>query len=672
MAGSGVRSRYHIAINQKGFMLRGAPGAPSYVKQDAPTLLALRRTFGQLGIEDFSADDLSGSGWAFFKQTDWAGGFQQIKYQDDGSFRDGQGVDPIKEYGNISLQNNFTSAVQISASHNYGAHEVVDGSLILGSVKSGAAKLFKITSGNTLSILSALAGISAVNSISRFASDALIGMTRTSGVSAKTLAVLRNGAISGFRNANPKVRAVRGIGIRAYISEYINATSADMLSYATNLSAFTSAYNAGKNRKISNIRDLNGVPYFFVEDGRKVQMFRYDEINAKALPIYTFDDLTSWGVTVNPYISLMVIAGTTTNQNKRIAYAFNGARLWQIFDDQLRDTSYDFSKPFEYNGNLHFKGAQWDGQYFFPGLYGKFKGVQYTPFVNFAQKAYGFALSGNLTLAYLDQTKYQISGNVVGSSFGHSIGGIDKLVNSVTVNTKALAANQMIEILRSTDEGASFTSVGKMQFTGDGAATSKVMYFPSGFVTKLWNYKAVLVGPGTTTPTILDITHQYRPIPDTKQRWTVSIDAGDQIYLLNNQQEQRDGKALVSELWIEKEAKRTVLYEDVDAMSAKIMSAMTSAATSARVNNTRFFPPKGRIRVVSGGVVEEMTYTSADGGQIKGITRGVKGTKPRAYSAGNYTFDNYYNVIVTNLTQQINDTDQNRTESIARVTLLEV
>lgn len=669
MAGSGVRSRYHIAINQKGFMLRGAPGAPSYVKQDAPTLLQLRRTFGQLGIEDFSADDLSGSGWAFFKQTDWSGGFQRIKFEDDASFRDGQGIDPVKEYGSVTLGNDFTSGVQISGSHKYGAHELHDASLLLGSIKAGAAKLFKITSGNVLSILSGMAGISAVNSMSRFKGDTLVGMTRTSG-SLKTLSKYNGSALSGFRSTNPIVRAVRGIGIRAYISEFVASTSADMLSYATNLSAFTSAYSAGKNRKITQIRDLNGQPYFFVEDGRRVQMFRWDEITNKAFPIYSFDDLTAWGVTVNPYLSLMIISGTTTG-SRRTAYAFNGARIWQIFDDQLRDSTYDFSKPFEYNGNLQTKGAQWDGQYWFPGLYGKFKGVQYTPFVNFAQKAYGYALSGNLALGYLDSTKYQVSGNVVGSSFGHSIGGIDKLVNSVTVNTKPLATGQTVEVFRSTDEGVSFTSVGKMQFSRDGAIKDKILYFPSGFVTKLWNYKAVLVGPGTSSPTLLDVTHQYRPIPDTKRRWTVSVDAGDQISLLNRQIEQRDGKALIAELWTEKEAKRTVVYEDVDAFSAKIMSAMTSAATSARVNNTRFFPPKGRLRMMSAGVVEELTYTSANGGRIMGIARGQKGTKARAYISGQ-ALDNYYNVMVTNIVQQINDTDQNTTESIAKVVLLEV
>ena len=34
--------------------------------------------------------------------------------------------------------------------------------------------------------------------------------------------------------------------------------------------------------------------------------------------------------------------------------------------------------------------------------------------------------------------------------------------------------------------------------------------------------------------------------------------------------------------------------------------------------------------------------------------------------------DNFYNVVVTNVREEVNDTDQNTTESIALVTLLEV
>ena len=642
-------------------MLRGAPTQPAYMKEDVPTQV------GSVAPTDVGYDQLNGAGWKYWAQTDWSGGFQRLKWKDDASFRDGQGIDTIKEYGNIRLQNNFTSAVKITGSHAYGSHAVHDLDLLFGTVKSNTTKIFKITSASAISTLSAYAGISAVNSMSRFGNDTIIGLTRTSGT-LKTLAAYRNGAISAFRNTNPIVRAVKGIGIRAYISEHIAATSGDRLSYATNLSAFTSAYNAGKNRKIKKIEDLNGVPFFFIEEGRKVQMFRFDELSERAFPIYTFDDLTSWGVTL--YVSLIIISGTSNG--KSIAYAFNGARLWQIFTDQIIDTSYDFSKPFVYDNNLQTKGALWDGQYWFPGLYGKYSSVQYSPFANFNNKAYGYAVTGtHIRVAYYDSTAFQISGHVVGSNFGDQLGAVDKLVNSVNVNCKPLAASQMIEVFQSRNEGSTYTSIGTLKFATEGALSGKTLYFSSGFVTKRWLYKSTLVGPGTSTPTMQDIAFEYRPMPNTKRRWGLAVDAGDNIMLLNKQQEQRDGKAIMGELWLEKEAKRTVIFEDVDAMSAKCVSAMTSANTSARVKSTSNFPPKGRIRIVKSGVVEEMTYTSADGGTIKGITRAQKGSKARAYTSAD-TFDNYYTVIVTDIREQMNNTDQDKTESIARLTLLEV
>ena len=276
-----------------------------------------------------------------------------------------------------------------------------------------------------------------------------------------------------------------------------------------------------------------------------------------------------------------------------------------------------------------------------------------------------------MKIAYYDSTKFAISGHVVSSEFGSQIAGVDKLVNSVNVNCKALATGQTIEVSRSTDGGDNFTSVGTLKFATDGAVTKKNLYFPSGFVTKLWNYKAQLAGPGTSTPTLLDITHEYRPSPDLKKRWTLSIDAGDDITLLNRQVEQRDGKALINELWLEKEAKRTVVYEDVDAFEVNIVSAMASGNTSARVNNTRLMPPKGRIRAVVSGVVEEMTYTSAGGNIVKNISRGQKGTLARAYTSA-HKFNNFYNTIVSDVKEQVNNTDQQKTESVAQVMLLEI
>lgn len=666
---SGIRTRYNVALNGRGFMLRGSPQNPAYSKTEVAINLS------NADANDPSFNPLNGADWLYWAQTDWSGGFQQLKWKDNASFRDGQSVNLLDPYGNVKMQNLNVSVAQISGSHKFGAYAVHGNDLLVGTIKAGAAKVSKVTSADAVSTLSGMAGISAVNSMHRFTNVTLIGMTRTSGT-AKTLAKYNGSVVSGFRNANPIVRAVRGVGIRAYTSEFVSSLSGDVLYYSTDLSTFTSAYQAGKGNKMPQIQDLNGTPYLFVQDFNKVKMYRFDEYQSKVFPIYEFSDLTSWGVT--NYQSMLVITGTSNG--KRIAYAFNGARIWQIFVDQLLDTTYDFSKPFVFDNQLHVKGAFWDGQAWFPGLTSPVNAVVGStkvgvPFANFAGQAYSYYDDTTVMwLSKLSTTKYPNSGFVIGSDFGSAIGYVDKLVNAVTINCKPLSASETIEYFRSTDGGATFTSVGKLANATDGAISSKTLYFPSGFITKKWLYKIQMAVPGGTilhTPTLLDVVHQYRPVPDLKSRWSLAIQADDGVKLLNDQKEQRKGNELVSELWFEKQKKQTMIFEDINAVSAKFISAMTSANTSAAVASTDHFPRRGRIRVVVSGVAEEMTYTSADGKKVYGITRGQKGTKARAYTTS-HVMDNNYTVVVTDMRQSLLTTDEDKTESVAYITLLEV
>jgi hypothetical protein len=660
---TGVRDSYHVAINGRGFLLRGTPSSPVYIKEQAPSVV------NQLGIGDLNYNSLNGAGWSYLTQTDWAGGFQRLKFKDDASFKDGQAIDPIRKYGEISLQYGFTSAVAITGSHSFGAHGVHGNTLLLGTVKNAGAKIFAVTSAFSISTLSAMSTISAVNAVTRFGSNSIIGMTKQVAASAsvKSMAKYTGSVISGFRSANPTVRAVKGIGIRLYSGELVKSLSGDVLYYSTDLSTFTSAYQAGKNRNIKVVEDLNGDPYFFIVEGRRVEMLRWDEIAERAYPIYTWEDLTNFSV--KKYPGQLIVAGATAN--KKVAYSFNGARLQQIFDDQLFDSTYDFRYPFEFEGNYHNKGVTWDATYWFPGLYGKVGSSLVVPFENFANKAVGFISGSTMRLAYQDRTKYAVSGHVISSEFGANIAGVDKLLNTVQFNFANLATGQTIELYRSVDGGANFTSVGKASFAQDGAVGKKLLSFPSGYVTKLWNWKAQLVGPGTTTPILNDVTFEYRPVADLKHRWQLSIEASDEQFLLNKQRMQRDGKALVEELWLEKEAKRTIVFEDVNSFEANIVSAMAAADVTARVSTNRLMPPRGRIRVYKAGQAEEMTYTSADGRFIRGLSRGLKGTLARAYTSAD-KFDNNYSVVVTSVAEQLNWTDQKKTESIARVVLLEV
>ena len=652
-------------------MLRGAPSSPRYIKERAPSLV------NQIGSGDLNYNQLNGSGWSYWTQTDWSGGYQQVQFKDNASFNDGRKIDVTSKYGQASIQPGWTSATKI-LSGNFNAYAVHRGELLFGmdnysQANSGRARILKITSAAGASaVVSAYTAISAVHSMTRFNNLTIIGLAK--GLSAgtrKTMSKYDGTTLSAFRSANPVVRAVRGVGIRLYSGERVTSLSGDVLYYSTDLATFTSAYQAGKNSIIKYITDLNGSPYLFVTEGpggNRVNMFRYDEGAARVYPIYTWENLTNFSVSV--FLSKLIIAGLSGGKN--VAYSFDGARIAEIFDDQTLLGVGNWSRSMEFQGNLHFEKAMWDGQYWFPGFEVDGFSSRILPVANFANKAWAVSHANNpMQVMYRDTTKYSISGYLVSSEFGHNIAGVDKLLNAVDINMDALAANQTIDVQRSVDGGSTFTSIGTAKFSVDGAVKKKTLYFPSGFVTKLWNYKLQLAGPGTSTPTVKAVTFQYRPIPDLKKRWSLSIDSGNDISLLNNQKEQRDGKALMQDLWLEMEAKRMVQYEDVDAFEVGLVSAMTSAGTSALVDNTRLMPPKGRMRIRKSNQNEEMTYTSADGGKIKGISRGQKSTLARAYTSAD-TIDNYYSVVVTDVKEQVNNTDQNKTESIANVVLLEV
>src|SRR3990167_1070310 len=667
--GSGVRNRYHCALNGKGFMLRGAPQNPAYRKSE------VRVNLGSLAPDDPEYNPLNGADWSYVAQTDWSGGYQQLKWKDDASFKDGQAIDVLSKYGDIRLQRlvNFNGSAVSGGFINLGGYGAYNSRLVVGVSKSGASRLYnKGVSDNDL--ISAMAGISAVMQTSPFKGRLLIAMHRVSGT-LKTLSRYDGTTLSGIRSANQIVRSVKGVGIRAYTAERVASLSADVLYHTTDLATFTSAYQTGtSNAKIRRVEELNGIPYLFIEEGNTVKMFKFDEYQAKPFPIYEFSDLSSWGVT--NYLSMLVITGVESGVH--VAYAFNGSVLKQVFKDQLgKSSDYDFSRPFVYEGMLHVHGARWDGKYWFPGLYGTKAGYgTIKPFVTAAGKAFAFGVSGTARMRFLSQdiSAHYESGHVIGSDFGHNIGHVDKFVNSVRINCDKLSAGQMIEYLRSTDGGTTFTSVGTLKKSVDGAISGKTLYFPSGFVTKKWAYKVILVDSngGSPTPVLKDIIHQYRPMPDTKARWALAVAATDGVQLLNGQKEERDGRDLAADLWVEKQRKKSLTFEDLHYFSAKLTTALTSGATSAAVTEVgRQVPRRGRMRIVVSGVAEEMTYTSAAGKKIRGISRGQKGTLARAYTTA-HVVDNAYTVLVDSVAETIAFSDEEKTESVINLGLIEV
>lgn len=669
--GSGTRNRYNVALNGRGFILRGSPQNPAYLKAQSGVDLTKVRP------DDPAYNPLNGSDWSYWGQTDWSGGFQQLKFKDDATFKDGQAIDVVGRYGQVRLQPKLVQIAEdtISGAYSLGAAGGMrQTDAFFGLQRAGVSKLYRISASvDIVGAISSMAGITGINSMSPFKSALVIGLSRISGTLQTLTKYDRHGgniSLSGFRNTNPVVRSVKGVGIRLYTGEKVTSLSGDVLYYSTDLSTFTSAFQTGRGDRLSKIEDLAGVPYFFVERGQTVEMYRFDEYQGKALKIYTFSDLTSWGVA--NYLTSLVITGSSCGI--KVAFSFDGTRLRQIFADQLFDANYDFSRPFVFEDNVHVKGAMWDGQNWFPGLYGAYGANRATPFMNRLGRAYSIAFSGTTNTRFQvarTSATYASSGHVIGSDFGHDLGQIDKQVNAVIVNCAPLSGGQTIELYRSTDGGQSFTSVGKLSYAQDGAISSKTLYYPSGVVSKKFTYKAQLATvSAATTPVLKDVVHQYRTAPDTKSKWGLSLQAVDQIGLLNGQDEERSGREIASELWQLKDLKQPVVYEDLTSFSGHFISAMSKTATSALVNTTKGMPRRGRIRVVSAGVSEEMAYTSADGKRILGITRARKGTPPRAYTSAHH-FDNHYTVIVTDVKEAAAFTDQEKTEAYVQVSLLE-
>jgi hypothetical protein len=236
----------------------------------------------------------------------------------------------------------------------------------------------------------------------------------------------------------------------------------------------------------------------------------------------------------------------------------------------------------------------------------------------------------------------------------------------------ALAANENIAAEYSINGGTSWTALNTMTSATEGTNTSRTFSISSSTSSILYKkiFVRVKLAGTTTTPTVRDVIVGFKPIPDYKNRWQMRVEMSDGVKLLNNQGSQANGRDLLAALWAEKNNKTIVRYEDVDYVECQIQTSMTAAQTSASVDSTKNFPPKGRIRAVSGGVAEEMIYTSATPRKLLGITRGSRGTRARAYLSGQ-VLKNDYDVYIQNVQSELNWTDENKSENIGNVVLIE-
>ena len=218
----------------------------------------------------------------------------------------------------------------------------------------------------------------------------------------------------------------------------------------------------------------------------------------------------------------------------------------------------------------------------------------------------------------------------------------------MTVLFNKLVSGQKIILEYSFDEMSTWIELGNVDYAVDGGTiTSKIFFFPENTIdTKIW-LRAKLEGGGSDTPALKDISMQYLPLPEYKQRWILTIDCFDNLVLLDGKTKEpkrgEEFKNILKTSWWKKEM---VSFQDVDYAETLLNGALTASAITITVDSTTQFPEQGRLKIEQ----EEILYTGKTATTFTGCTRGARGTIATSH-ADDTLVSNGYKVIITNFAE---------------------
>lgn len=691
--GTGVREKYNVAINSKGYMLRGAPNNPAYRRDEVPTAVS------RLALSDLQYSDFSGSGTFFTAQTDWSAGIKSDKvWKDDAKFYYSTNIDAYSEPGAFKLLKQLASNNAFSEDLLCGTYAEVNSvsNLYVGTGESSDSrpKIYKFASGSWSEIAGTAYGTSQ-NAMSQVLGhkNKLYGLSI--GVGYGTIIQNWNGsswsdltaAVSAVVDGGQISRTPCGCELAGtlYIAcdDYANDKTF-IVSTADGGSTWVKELYLQTNATITDMIGYAGKIYYLTVNGviSELRVFNPADNSDTSVQIFYNSSTPSYGMGGRLLFILRGKLIITIPGNE--IYDFDGSTLKRIFvkdaAKNLIGREADFSLA--YGGVLSENRIFWanlvyDGEAFF-----NFKkdsadltSTFYVPLmINNSSAMYGYS-DGTKNTLLADDTNYKgtLAKNFLVFSEMSPVVSIDKLLSNITIVFDALAANESIAAEYSINGMTSWTALTTMTSTTEGSNTSRTFSISnpsSSILYKKLFVRVKLASTTTTTPVVRDVIVGYKPIPDYKNRWQLRLEMSNGVKLLNNQNEQRTGSDLLGGIWNEKATKQLVNFEDIDYVECALAANMAADAVSASVTHTRGFPSHGRIRAVSGGVAEEMIYTSAESNKILGISRGQRGTTARAYSSSQ-VLKNDYSVYIERMQSEINFTDETKTEHIATVVLLE-
>jgi hypothetical protein len=690
---TGVREKYHVAINSKGYMLRGAPNKPAYSRRILPSQVS------RMAISDLAYSDFAGQGLFYLAQTDWSAGFKDEKtWRDDAKFYYSTNIDAYSQRGAIKLEKELTQNVEISEDILCGCNGTVGGNVTefigTGDNAGGYPQIYYYWS-NAWTAIAATTFGTGQNAISQMICHKNLLFAFT--VGAGNTWVVGSWDWSTWTDHSAAIltaSSLDAMGACRCACEYNSVLYAfcdnalnDKISLMSTADAGTTwveeYYNASCSALPVAICGFNSKIYYLLDYTSMTELRCFDPATNADVSVRMFPG--AGGPTFGSHKLLTVFQNKLiiTLPNTKIYSLDTAGDLTEIWlQDSTKNsissylaTGYIYYGALEcdnrlYWGNLIYDGTNWfshkrpsgdpTDSYLVPNHINQSGYIRY---INTADKKH----------LWQDATTYKttIANNYLITNEMAPVQAIDKILDSVTILFEKMATGDSIQVYYSIDERATWVDLGTRSYSASDSSTKKVFTIPGNVIfNKIW-FKIHLDGSATSAA-LTDLVLAYRPMPEFKLRWDMRLNFSNGVKLLNGQNEEREGYELLSELWKEKLVKQRVILEDMDYVEVTLTANMGSTATSAAisVSKSSHLPRQGRIRAVSGTVAEEMYYTSAYQNAIKGITRGARGTVARAYSTGQ-TLDNGYHVYIENIESEINFIDENKAESIAQVTLIE-
>ncbi len=691
MATTEIRNKYHVAINTVGYMLRGAPNKPAYTRSVVPSQV------NRLAISDLAYSDFAGTGLFYLAQTDWSAGIKtESVWRDDAKFYYSTNIDAYSKQGAIQadldlvLENTFTEdlycGITATVSGNQdsfvGTYKASDNHVKIYRLQSPWTDIAGTTFSTNQSVVSCLIG----HKNKLYAGTAGGGNTVVESYNGTTWTD-HTAAIDTAMGWGVSILAGRSsceLGGVLYIAvdNYLNNASG-IVSTADNGTTWVKEVSLGNSSPIVSMCGFLGKLYYLVYYSYTLELRCFDPATHTDISVNIFKNASANNAGMsNRYLEVMGGKLIITIPYLSI-YEFDGTDLNRIFlrDDTKVAIGTEAYPSLIYGGmkrgeRMYWNNLVYDGENFYN--YKKVLGdstsnLIFPIFTGITDNFY-YQETLNSKKLYKDTSTYKptLASNFLIFNEMSPIVSIDKLLYSVTAIFEKMVSGDQIKIEYSINNRATWVTVGILSLASEGSTNVKREFvIPNSVLfNKIWWKVSMANSGGASSPVLLDLIMAYRPMPSYKNQWQMRLNMSDGIKLLNRQNDSREGHDMHSQLWNEKLLKRQVKFQDVDYIECTVKTAMTKTQTSAKVTAIKKLPIQGRLRAVSGSVAEEMYYTSAKNNIIMGITRGVRGTTARDYPSGQ-VLDNGYNVYVSDITSTMNFTDEEKTESIAQVLLIE-